>query len=370
MRLLALARAITLALMIGVSVGVSAMAQNPLPGGTPVAVEEASWETVTGGGPLEYFPTPDQACRRQHQAYNPNATYQSPEYWGPEVYKCRWISGQMGGPPGSSTVLPTVVYMKCPATFMKARSGKCPAYVDSEPENDCTQITTPVNSGPMPEKGNPTCVATGTKVEWETDYVSADGLLSVTRMYRSKQHQTFKFSTTEIPGFGPNWHGPIPGLMVVFGWNMEYVEYLPAEGGRDYFLANDWNSRAGYSFHSPSRSRRRLETVAHPGVDRNVYFINQAANQASAGEFKLTESDGSYTLYRRGGSYSNLDGGRYLIPVAQVSPGGYTRNFIYQNNSLYPARIVDSFGRELGLKWKDTPLRAVSAQGNPVACRP
>lgn len=66
-----------LALVLIGMVTSGAIAQTTLPGTAPPPPPTPLWYTPAGiGQPSEGFPTPDQACRRQHEAYNPNATHQ------------------------------------------------------------------------------------------------------------------------------------------------------------------------------------------------------------------------------------------------------------------------------------------------------
>ncbi|MCH2240151.1 MAG: hypothetical protein MK060_19955 [Blastomonas sp.] len=81
-------------------------------------------------------------------------------------------------------------------------------------------------------------------------------------------------------------------------------------------------------------------------------------------EFKLTEADGSYTLYRRSANWSSADEVRYLVPIQQVSPDGFSRTFEYDDTSQYPSRVRDSFGREMQLSWTETKLKGFHAPTN------
>jgi len=345
-----------------------ATAQTGLPGTAPTPPPAPSWETVLPGGGYEYFPTPDQACRRQHQAFNPYATYQAPTYKGPWTYACNWIASQYGGPPGSTTVLPTSVYMGCPSGFSRTPIGECRDVHDNEPECDCTEPSRKLAAGPAPLVGNPISITTGSKVEFQSDFETADGLFGVDRAYRSIQHSNRRQSGTAIPGFGPNWHGVLPGRLAAFGYYADYVEYLSATGGYELFVVtgnstylNTWTFTA-YSndLVRVPNGRRKLEVVSVPVSTRRDYFQKEVSVPNSPGEFKLTESDGSYVLYRRADAWSAAEGIRYLVPVEQVFPGGYTRYFDYPDAGQFPNKVRDSFGREMLLSWAETKPRSIS----------
>ncbi|UKK86175.1 RHS repeat protein [Sphingopyxis sp. BSN-002] len=342
-------------LLIGAISG-SALGQTPLPGTTPTAVTPL-WYTITGTGkPQEGYSTPDGACRRQHQVYNPNATYQAPKYDDYNTYICRWDTSA----PGASTILPAWVTLQCPNTHSLTPNGECRTAADDEPECDCTEESRPEATGPSPIAGNPISIATGSKIDYQSDFETADGLFKVGRSYRSLQHQSRRQSNTPIPGFGPNWHGVLPGRLAAFGTYTEIVEYLPASGGYDYFsttsTSTDWVYAPGRqtSLSSHAIGRRKFEIITPPSVTRNVYFRTEAAVPNGAAEFKLTESDGTQTFYRRANSWSTADQLRYLIPIQRIMPGGYTLYYDYPDVGEFPDKVRDSFGREMLLTWAVT----------------
>lgn len=327
-----------------------AMAQSGLPGTVPTASPAAAWYTV---GTSDPFPTPDAACRAQHQIYNPNATYQAPVYLAPHAYGCQWLARQFGGPPESNTTLSTNVYISCPNDYSRTSNGECLLEFDSDPECDCLDETQPVGAPPTPIVGNPVSIATGSKISQQVDFETADGLFKVGRTYRSRLHHPFQRSNTPIQGFGSSWHGLIPGRMSVSGYYYEYVEYLSEKGGYDFFVVANQTNRMGYVFNAGGSSRRKLEAVTTPTVSRDDFFVTQAAVSNGPGEFKLTESDGTYTLYRRAESWSPQDGLRYLVPTERVFPGGYQLFYDYTDDGQYPNKVRDSFGREMLLTWAD-----------------
>ena len=343
------------------------LAQTPLPGTTPTPNPPGQWSTGVPGSATEYFPTPDLACRRQHQAYNPGATYQPPTYGAYWVFRCNWIASQSGGPPGSNTILPGSVYLTCPSGYVRSRASGCRPDSGNEPECDCTELSQPVGTLPNPLIGNPVSIATGSKTEYQVDYESADGLFQVARYYRSLQHNADRQSTTPIPGFGPNWHGILPGRIAVYGSYTHKVEYLPVTGGYDMFKAANTVNRSVWTFvpdnndglHPEGSTRRKFEVTTTPTVDRTTFFNSGAAVVDGPAEFKLSEADGSYTLYRRAGAYNAGDEMRYLVPIEQVSSTGYARYFDYDDTGEYPTKITDSFGREMTLSWTEAQLQTV-----------
>ncbi|MBL0915132.1 MAG: hypothetical protein IBJ13_06365, partial [Sphingopyxis sp.] len=343
------------------SLSTTAFAQTSLPGTTPSGPGAPLWQTSVQGGDPERFSTPDAACRRQHQSFNPNATYQSPKYDDYNTYICRWDRSA----PGANTILAAWVNLVCPAGYSLNRNGECWTTNDDEPECDCTEESRYVASGPSPIAGNPISIATGSKIEYQNDFETADGMFGVERRYRSLQHQIGRQSHTPLPGFGPNWHGVLPGRLAAFGTYTETIEYLPASGGYDYFKttssASDWvYTRArpsSLSSHAPGR--RTLEILATPTVTRSTYFKTEAAVLNGPAEFRLTESDGTQTYYRRADSWNAGAAVRYLIPIQRVMPGGYTLYYDYPDVGEFPSKVRDSFGREMLLTWTVTKPSSV-----------
>ncbi len=275
-----------------------------MPGSEPTVAPSATWGTV---GTSETFPTPDAACRKQHEIYNPGATYQPPEFAAPHAFHCKWLARQFGGPPEASTVLPATTILYCPNPYHLTRTGICRRLTDTNPECDCTEDSQPVSLGANPVVGNPVSLATGAKIESELDFQTADGQFGVFRQYRSRQHSLSRISSTSLPGFGPNWHGILPGRLTVFESNhnrFDKIEYLTPSGGIGYFKVWNFWDAASWAYVADANGRRQLEMVAPPPASRKAYFEAAAAGPSGSAEFKLTESDGSYTLYRRADNWS------------------------------------------------------------------
>lgn len=105
-------------------------------------------------------------------------------------------------------------------------------------------------------------------------------------------------------------------------------------------------------------SRRKIEVVITPTVSRTVFFKDQPAVPNGPGEFRLTESDGTYTLFRRADAWSAADELRYLVPIERVFPGGYTLYFDYDDDGQYPSKVRDSFGREMQISWAEASAKS------------
>ena len=215
-----------------------------------------------------------------------------------------------------------------------------------------------MSATPASLAGNPISISTGSKVDYEVDFETADGLFKVGRYYRSHQHSNRQYSPTQIPGFGANWHGLIPGRLTNYGYYFDSIEYLPETGSYDIFSAVNVSSSTDYSY-TGRPSRRKMEMAVTPGVSRADFFKNQAAVPNGPGEIKIIESDGTYTLFRRAETWVGGDDLRYLVPTEKVFPGGYTQFFDYDDDGQYPSKVRDSFGREMLLTWTAANAKSI-----------
>ncbi|MBK8631702.1 MAG: RHS repeat protein [Sphingomonadales bacterium] len=202
---------------------------------------------------------------------------------------------------------------------------------------------------------------TGAERISETDYSSADGLLQVTRNYRSRQRGGDPLSDGNIPGFGAHWHGLIPGRLIVATDFAAKVEYLSDDGHLDRFkLVGSTSNGANWTFETEGTSRRRISMVAIPATPRIAYFDSEAAVANGPGEVIMTLANGDAILFRRTGSIA-LGGQRTLVPVEQRFASGASLFYDYADTGLYPYRVRDSFGRELLLSWtNDKNIAAIA----------
>ena len=343
---------------------VPALAQAPLPGSEPPEPPAPLWYTA---GDDQGFESADRACRRQHELNNPGATYQAPTYLGPYKSHCNWIASQFGGPPGSNTRLAAWVDLRCPTGWSRTRvlfAEHCVRPRDDDADNGCPETAKPKAATKTPFCGNPISISSGAKFQLENDYSTADGLLRVDRHYRSRQHRGFPWATTPLQGFGPNWHGILPGRLTVahsttVNIDASQIEYLTATGGIDHFSAANPGDPNNWTFVATGKGRRKLEIVGTPTTTRDAYLRLGPAVANGPGEFRMTEPDGSYILFRRADAWNDPDGLRYLVPVEQGEPGGYIRYFDYPDASEYPDKVRDNLGREMLLSWAETKPKSL-----------
>jgi RHS repeat-associated protein len=230
----------------------------------------------------------------------------------------------------------------------------CRAVYKSEaPPTEYEPGDSPCSGPPNLKVGNPICLDSGAKELSQEDYATADGLLSVRRSYRSRlRNQNHTTTPSEIPGFGDNWHGLIPGRLSVYGSDMGNVEYLTTTGTLKRFLGSG-NLSQQWNFTTYDLTRLKLTKVGAT-TDQRIAFLQQdVTSVAPTGELRLAYSNGDYILLSRTGSYDALSNRRYLVPVEKGSASGYKLYFDYNDLSQNPFKIRDNLGRQMLLTWTE-----------------
>jgi RHS repeat-associated protein len=336
---------------------------------TTPALEEGpspKWATALGILPGEFFDTPDAACRRQHQHYNPGAPYRSPSRYSYRGYACAWEMNT----PTSGTIFPSVVELTCDIFpgFGLSLDGRCVRARARDGDCGCPDDgSRGPSQPPQPMIGNPVSLNYGAKVDRVDDYMTADGLFGVTRQYRSRPRNSVTLLTPrEIPGFGKHWHGLIPGRIAVWGSYSRIVQYLSPSGNLSDSYSDNPDNPLVWTFSSSPNNRRRISMVSIPSSNRFVYFQSDPSILNGPPEMRMDMANGEYILFRRSGVYEANDGLRYLVPIEHGLANGYKRYFDYPDTGEYPNKIRDSVGREMILTWVDAPVLAY----NPTMADP
>ena len=314
------------------------------------AVPEAQvglWDTVrlTGGNVLAG--SADEACRIQHQSYNPNATYLGAFYYSEHARECRWLRGIDGGPPDSNNIPGTLVFLACPPDHVREGS-RCvlPQTLLPLCNGDCG--SNPLSGTPQPNLGNPININSGLKVQAETDYATADGLFTVERQYLSRA--------------GAGWQVLMPGFLELGGQFTDVVQYNSRSGAQDHFVAVGMQEPNNWAFTLPnfqgssfSLSRRRLSMVTAPTTDRYTFKTDPNVSPTGPAEMRMDMANGEYILFRRANGTETREGWRRLVPVEHGKPGGYKIYFDYPDAGYFPYRVRDSLNREMLVTWIDAP---------------
>ena len=201
-------------------------------------VQVGLWKTVAvaddGSLTFVFAGSAEEACQIQHRTFNPLATYVGAIGDSELVRGCSWIRFVDGGPVGSNTTIGTNVYFVCPDWYYVS-GGLC--YVGHvKIRNVCNNACGDKAQAASPDLniGNPINISTGLKVAAETDYETADGLLSVDRQYAS--------------GTGVGWHTLLPGWLEMFGPSSGEVNFHSRGGGVDEFVSANHNDQTDWPF--------------------------------------------------------------------------------------------------------------------------
>jgi hypothetical protein len=305
--------------------------------------EVGLWRTIAlGNNGIEwhYAGSADEACRIQHQITNPLATYIGVSPLDDIHMLCKWTRFLDGGPVGSNTTLPQPVNIECPDGY-RPRGGVCAlSRLPTIPVCNTDCGANPISGTPQLNIGNPININSGLKVQTETDYVTADGLLTVDRQYVSRE--------------GVGWQTLIPGYLEMGDQFSHVVIYNSRGGGRDQFNATELANLNGWTFTLPnfsgipeSVSRRRLSMVTIPATDRNTFRTDTTILPTAPAEMRLDMANGEYILFRRANGPQSNQGWRRLVPVEHGKPGGYTIWFDYIDDGYNPYRLRDSLNRQM-----------------------
>jgi RHS repeat-associated protein len=320
----------------------------------PALAPAPLWSGNFPGDP-ENWPSPDAACKAQHDYYNPGATLQPASYNGGQFAGCNWTLNA-----NSNTILPALASAHCPSGYQLADPGIClrgNADTDSRAQCGCPGT----DGSPQPTVGNPVALNYSAKVDDEVDYASAEQRFSVDRRYYSLgEDYTNVSSPTAISGFGARWHGVVPGRLAVSDGHAGRIEYLAVDGSFAIFSV-DSGGESVWTWHTYGATRRRLSMVSVPSSTRPDFFYAQNAVANGVGEVRMDMSQGEYILFRRAGPSNPGDGIRYLVPVEHGWSDGYKIFYAYPDTGEFPNVVSDSLGHQMTLTWADAPRETESS---------
>jgi RHS repeat-associated protein len=245
----------------------------------------------------------------------------------------------------------------------------------ASPDCEGADGDSPKSAPPRKCVGNPIAIDSGAKQHLDTDYSTADGLLAVSRKYRSNGRPgNLSDAMTEIPGFGSNWLGLIPGRITISNptrsrWT---VEFLNDEGGTRRFTFID--SGTGYVFAaSKSSTPTRLKLTSTQPITNSIEsFVNVATNPNGPGHLRLSYTNGDYLVFRASGVLDAASQTRHFVPIEHGLANGYKRFFEYIDEGQHPSKVKDSLGREMAISWSEigwvsTTIRGLSKGPNQSA---
>ena len=203
--------------------------------------------------------------------------------------------------------------------------------------------------------GNPVSLDTGTKVQGELDYASADGLVVVSRTYRSREFNANNFNPTVFDReFGIGWSGLVPGHIIVSGFEAEQFYYVTENG-----TATSFSSDSAGVLQARDKTRATLSYVGTPPADRADYFRRQEQSASNAEEMLLSFADGGSVTFRRVGTFDQANSQRLLVPVTKTDASGYKVFYHYPDVGPLPDVITDSFGKQTSMSWTTDAVPAI-----------
>jgi RHS repeat-associated protein len=223
--------------------------------------------------------------------------------------------------------------------------------------SDCDGTTgdKPVAAAPGKCVGNPIAIDSGAKQQSEQDYGTADGLLGITRHYRSRTRDgsavTRPKARFEGPGFGTYWRGLLPGQILVYRDGNDWrAQYYPDTGGvRDFVLAPDisgnWSFSKGLS---QTRLTLKIGLATDSNVDPDAIF---GASASAPPQLQLSFANGDNLRFSASGGFDPALEQRLYVPVEHSLANGYTRTFVYASNDEYATAVSDNLGRQLIVNW-------------------
>lgn len=323
----------------------AAIAQTPF-SDTP----NPQWRTTLGVGVSASFDSPDEACRAQHGHFNPKAIYQSPTQRSWRVYDCNWTRTGI-----SNSVLPAYVSLRCPETPTNLAlrfPGVCVNQFEERAEQDCGGCgNNGQSSAPVPMVGNPINLESGAKSMTVVDYSTSDGLFRVDRNYRNRARGFEALSGTEAFGFGPFWHGLVPGKLVAGGYRSDEAQYFANDGSYQYFTVPNSTDPNRLIFKQKNSGRLTLALLNVPSGTARAAVIQGTA--APNSELRIDFPNGDYIRYAWVAAYNTSESNRLAMPVEHSLASGYKRYFDYNAADIVPYRIRDNFGRTMTLTWAD-----------------
>lgn len=268
---------------------------------------------------------------------------------------------------GSISVAPI-----CPPLYsLITREGEPTCAALERPINrtapDCEGVDgdSPKSAPPKKCAGNPIAIDSGTKQHQDMDYATADGLFGVQRKYRSNARPENLSSTiTEIPGFGLNWRGLIPGRITVQNPSGSWsAEFLNDDGGvRRFYFVQD--GQGGFTLLPNLTTPTRLKLdLTQPLTSSVEDFVAAPAVPNGAADFRLTYANGDYMLFRASGTLDAQSNSRHYVPIEHGLANGYKRWFDYSDSGQYPYRVRDSLGRQMAVGWQDIGYASTQMRG-------
>jgi YD repeat-containing protein len=184
--------------------------------------------------------------------------------------------------------------------------------------------------------GNPVLLATGNKVEVETDFSSSGEMpLTLTRSYNLHWHARGLFGGKWISSFD---------YRLTFGGTQAYDDCYPRPGGGVCGLGTSSTIKAW---------RPDGRTITYT---KNVYDGVFYEDKASPISRIVTSPSGEMVLYSEDGTVETYSSAGYIISVKNEQGVGWHYSYV---NGTYPHRVTHTSGRFVEFTWNGQRLVAV-----------
>jgi len=336
---------------LGGAVLVAALLGSTVP--SPVSAQQLVWPSSPPDGTKGWctpalpvgtggacYPSPAQACQRQFQDY----AWSGKIYLGYRPYplgtwasmECMW--GPWGGP------APTTVNFLCEYGYSRVAPGICVPQNTVYPSRPCDPCQ---NHGgtPTARTGRPIDILTGAKSFDVVDFETSDGLLRVSRHFKSLSGGGPSNLVFARPAGMTNWQlGDTLELHLGYEWNnFGRTALLSPRGGYYPFL----KSGTAMVPYKPS-------DYPQPSTDYAVEFVGTWPGTLS--EVKQSKSawivrDAEDRVWRLE-TFFNPDTEKWDIarPVLRVEPTGAEVAYVYDAQGAL-RMMTDSYGRQLAFEW-------------------
>lgn len=276
--------------------------------------------------------------------------------------KCSWATRPGGVYPGAVTFV-------CESGYIKAPPGRC-VKADELDENERPPCRSRAGSLASPATPNPISLLTGSKLLHAVDFETADGLLSVSRSYRSTPFGRAEIVLYEPAGLGSGWR----------------FDFLPELHVRPYFNAVKsvtlhWPDGSSWDFRrdlSGTMSAVSSSTTMLPHGEFRLAFEGAWPSDLSLVEtavtrWKVIDPDGNVWVFATT-NFLDETPVRYRLglPLSKTTPAGYRQDYTYGKEGELIG-ITDSFGRSISFEWilrdSNLPPELVNQPITPMAIR-
>ncbi|WP_414475406.1 DUF6531 domain-containing protein [Microvirga sp. M2] len=302
------------------------------------------WRVVPPDLIPEYYATPIAACRRQHEIYNPDATFygykDSPQTWATKT--CDWCLLNVGAQ-ACWFVRPGPTDFICASGYSRVYPGSCVKAADPREEvQACEGSGGSVN----PVTPHPIAILTGAKLLSATDFAAPDGDLRLERTYRSRGGSAFVDT---------------PPLGLGLGWRLAFQHELAIDPSFSASQRVTLKTADGASYDFQRQSDGSLAPV-YAGARNGARNADYRLAFEGPWPADLSQVRRMKTRWR----FIDPDGATWILesfdqpglnaffevarPVSLARRDGYGQSFAYGPLSEL-AGLTDSFGRQIAFTW-------------------